>query len=435
MAMFSRRAACPRHLHMHQQIYRAVIGAMLVVMLAAIVVSYLIDDDGRHREAFSTFTSIVAQTLPPASASPALQRKVIADWVTRTRIQFALFTPDGQAITAPQRCMPAPQNVRHGGYFDDWRDSRFVWQLTDGRTLVVRFGNRRARQPWLYALLLLVVALTVAASTFPIVRRITRRLEDLQRSVEALGEGNLQARVDIHGDDEVGRVAQSFNRSAARIEALVRAQKTLLANASHEFRSPLARIQVASSLLGGEGNAATQEIAQSVRELDDLVGEILLASRLEMAETNVMPAFEMVDLTALVAEECARTQASLEADHVLMLGDSRLLRRLIRNLLENAHRHGGMSPVSVVLRNQPAQQFSLLVCDSGPGVPESERARVFEPFYRLAGSRERDGGVGLGLALVQTIARHHGGHAWCEGRDEGGACFGFSGPCQPPVSG
>jgi signal transduction histidine kinase len=104
-------------------------------------------------------------------------------------------------------------------------------------------------------------------------------------------------------------------------------------------------------------------------------------------------------------------------------GDPRLLRRMIRNLLENARRYGVDAPIEVIVGRAPGDGTELRICDRGPGVGEAERERIFEPFYRLAGARERGGGVGLGLALVRQIARRHGGDAKCLARDGGGSCF------------
>jgi signal transduction histidine kinase len=239
--------------------------------------------------------------------------------------------------------------------------------------------------------------------------------------VDALGSGDLAARVDVEGRDEVAALAASFNRSAERIEALVGAHKTLLANASHELRSPLARIRMAIEMLKADAKPALKaELERDIAELDALVDEILVASRLDAVAT--LEAREEVDLLALAAEECARMDAALDGEPTTIRGDPRLLRRLIRNLLENARRHGGGTPVEVTLVAAP-QSAMLRVCDRGAGVPEAERERIFEPFYRPAGAREREGGVGLGLALVRQIARKHGGEARCLPRTGGGSCF------------
>ena len=149
----------------------------------------------------------------------------------------------------------------------------------------------------------------------------------------------------------------------------------------------------------------------------------MLASRLDSPDAPQEP-FEEIDLTALVAEECARTCADLNVDGtIVMQGSPRLLRRLIRNLLENARHHGGeATAIDVSLANKD-KIITLDICDRGPGLPEAERARIFEPFYRLKGTSESSGGAGLGLSLVRSIARRHGGAVHCDEREGGGACF------------
>ena len=271
-------------------------------------------------------------------------------------------------------------------------------------------------------MLLIMIALTIAAGAYPVVRRITRRLEQLQDSVQAWGRGDLAARVPAEGSDEVAQLARSFNDSADRIEALVGAQKSLLANASHELRSPLARIRMAVELLQDSASPAIrQELARNISELDQLIDEVLLASRLDAVPAD-SAAQDDVDFTGIVAEECARAGATLDGVADTMRGDATLLRRLVRNLLENARRHGGEAGVRVVLASATGGTV-LDVCDHGPGVPAAERERIFEPFYRLPGASEKAGSVGLGLALVRQIARRHGGEVECLPNGDHGACF------------
>jgi len=274
-----------------------------------------------------------------------------------------------------------------------------------------------------FVVLLVAIALVVAAAAYPVVRRLTRRLERLQHSVEAWGGGQLATRVAVEGEDEVARLAASFNGAAARIEALVGAQKSLLANASHELRSPLARIRMAAELMADQAAPGVQaELRRNVAELDQLIDEVLLASRLDAVGAS-MPPREEVDLTGILAEECARVGATLQAGAHSVLGESRLLRRMVRNLLENAVRYGAGSSVDVRLIGAGDAALRLDVCDGGPGIPEPERERVFEPFYRVAGASETAGGVGLGLSLVRQIARHHGGEAQCLPNGARGCCF------------
>ena len=243
--------------------------------------------------------------------------------------------------------------------------------------------------------------------------------------MERWGQGALATRVEVQGKDEVAFLAMRFNDAAARVEALMQAHKTLLANASHELRSPLTRIRMGLELGGASGASSAQrlEIERNITELDELIGEILLASRLDQPDADLGTA-ELIDLTGLVAEACAQSGAQLEAQAVRVSGMPKLLRRLVRNLLDNARRYSA-GEVSVSLAQQGTQAV-LRVCDQGPGVPEALRERIFEPFYRLPGASERDGGVGLGLALVRSIALRHDGSVACVApspRNHAGACF------------
>ena len=314
----------------------------------------------------------------------------------------------------------------------------FDVRMQDGQTIHIhlpRPPQSSWRAPFGFFWTLGLVGVAVALATYPIVRRLTRRLEALQHSVQQWGDGNLSVRVPVTGDDEVGFLATRFNRAAEQIETLVKArdallasQKSLLANASHELRSPLTRIRMGLEFMpkpaDGLADPAKDEIARNIGELDQLIDEILLASRLDAKEAD-LGTIEPVDLLGLAAEECARTQASLEVQvpggELTVPGVSKLLRRAVRNLLENARRHAtGHATLTLA---QEGTMALIQVCDSGPGVPDAFQERIFEPFYRLPGASERDGGVGLGLALVKSIALRHGGSVRCSNQASGGACF------------
>jgi signal transduction histidine kinase len=294
-----------------------------------------------------------------------------------------------------------------------------------------------------------------ALVAWPISRRITHRLERLQLGVDKQGAGDLAARVAVEGRDEVAALARSFNQSAARIEelvarqeALLASQKRLLANASHELRSPLARIRMAMELLltgPQDHEKLAAELRRNIGELDQLVDEILLASRLGTSA----PAREDVDLAGLAAEEASRVGAEVSVagepaaeqegpnqasvgfapPGMSLTGDSRLLRRMLRNLLENAGRHaaGGGEPIKVALSREAVaggeDRYCWRCSTGGPGVPAASREKIFEAFYRVEGHSEQAGGVGLGLALVKQIAEAHGGSVACEGREGGGSRF------------
>ena len=361
----------------------------------------------------------VAQgALPPAPAPREAQQAALERLSAGGRVHATLFDAGGATLASVGA--PLPPGARSGWR---WRRGLVTLDLPDGRSLVARLPRERSPSRAIgFFATLGVIALAVAVGAYPAVRRLTRRLERLRSSVEALGSGDLAARVAVQGRDEVAALAASFNRAAERIEQLVAAHKALLANASHELRSPLARMRVGVEMLGEHAKPALRaELERNVAELDALVEEILLASRLDAVAS--LEVREPIDLLALAAEECARVDAALEGDPVTLNGDPRLARRMIRNLLENARRYGGETRIDVEVRRSADDTMLIRVCDRGPGVPEAERERIFEPFYRPAGTRERTGGVGLGLALVRAIARKHGGEVHCVAREGGGSCF------------
>lgn len=276
--------------------------------------------------------------------------------------------------------------------------------------------------------LVAVLFIAVAAGAYPVVRRLTRRLEALKQGVRAFGRGDLAQRVDASGHDEVAEVAATFNQAAERIEALVHSHQTLLANASHELRSPLARLKMAVAMHGelpeAQRAGLRREIDTNVAELDALVEEVLLASRLDARAP--LDRSDPVDLLGIAAEEAARVDAEVEAvgntAALQVVGNERLLRRALRNLLENARRYGG-GEITTLVAADAEGAARISVCDRGSGVPAELRERIFEPFFRLPGHAEREGGVGLGLSLVRQIVQAHGGQVVCEAREGGGSCF------------
>jgi signal transduction histidine kinase len=462
---------------LYVRIYLTVLAALALFALVSgwIVQRHLdqVRDEYRMRvengreERLVAWAELMQRALPGADEPAAVQGAALLEWSERLRVPMALDGADGRRIAASrpfERAAPGGDPVGPG-------DARAV-RLDDGRVLWVARppGPRVAMPPhagaggWMgsghmappaggrpalgwvpprllpegatLVALLLLLFLAVAAGAYPVVRRLTRRLEGLQAGVEAFGAGALDRRGDETGRDEVARLAASFNRAAARIEALLRSHQSLLANASHELRSPLARLKMAVAMLddapAGQRQRLQREVAENIAELDQLVDEVLLASRLD-AGAGALTRTEPVELLALAAEEGARVQAGVQGEESTVAGDERLLRRALRNQLENARRYGGGAvEVEVVRRGGRAE---VRVMDRGPGVPDAERERIFEPFYRLPGHAEREGGVGLGLALVRQIATRHGGSVRCEPREGGGSVFTLELPVQPGAAG
>jgi signal transduction histidine kinase len=212
--------------------------------------------------------------------------------------------------------------------------------------------------------------------------------------------------------------------AAERIEGLVERQRRVLASASHELRSPLARIRMTLGLLESDDAERQEFVDGAIRdtsELDELIGHLLLTARLEATGPLVGPL--PVELLELARAEAERTGAEVLGEPVTVAGDPTMLGLMLRNLLENARRYGGEAAARVVVARRQ-DVVELAVEDEGPGIREPERERIFEPFYRPAGHREgAHGGVGLGLALAREIARHHGGDVVYRPREGGGSRF------------
>jgi signal transduction histidine kinase len=408
---------------LYVRIYFALLAGLLLV--ASLLWGVARWNATQHEQtAFDAYAQFASQVLPPASAPPDVQQQALQAWNRRIAASFTLYGSDGTLLAHAGDVLPAPGVKRTQSGWTDLGSGTVALKLADGRWLVGRKPTLLPRQPLQVAAFMALIALAVSTVAYPVVRRLTQRLERLQMSVEALGAGDLKARVDAQGRDEVAHLAKSFNRAAARIEALVASQKALLANASHELRSPLTRIRMAVELTEATASPKMrEELRRNIMELDQLIDEILLTSRLEANAPNPSCDFEAVDLTALVAEECARAGAQFCGTPFQLQGDPRLLRRLVRNLLDNGQRHGGGSELEVSLALARDNMVQLDVCDRGAGISPELRERIFEPFFRIPGTREGDGGVGLGLALVRSIAQRHRGEVKCLPRAGGGSCF------------
>jgi two-component system OmpR family sensor kinase len=285
-------------------------------------------------------------------------------------------------------------------------------------------------------LALLALALVVSGLvSWWLARYVARPVTRLQASARAIAAGNLDARVgEAFGRrrDELGVLARDFDQMAERLRALIAARDVLLRDVSHELRSPLARLRVALGLARRPTADVARELDRIEREaerLDALIGEILHLSRLSSPEPGLQRC--TLDLATLVDEVVA--DAALEGaeqnktivaggvDRLDMSGDPDLLRSAIENVLRNALRFtaAGSSVAVDLARDGPS--IVLTVTDQGPGVPAAELERIFEPFYRVASSRDRgSGGTGLGLAIAARVVALHGGRITARNGTEGG---------------
>jgi len=405
--------------HLYVQIYVALV-AILILFGVLVFAAWLLLPPSEDRQRLITGGAAVLGDLLPAKDRPITETQAALDRLyDQLGADLSLYAADAKLLAAAGEVISAPDlSDRESGWIHGrGRGPRIALHLADGRWLIVR-AHHEGGASWLAMLSLLAIAVAIGA--YPVVRRITRRLERLQTRVDQLGAGDLSVRVEVQGNDEVAQLARSFNRAADRVEKLVEAQRGILAGASHELRTPLTRIRMGVELLAGDDRSALRaRVSKDIRELDELIEEILLASRLRAGES--LESSEPVELLALSAEEGARVDAHVTGVPTTVQGDTRTLRRMLRNLFENAQRHGQGAPIDASVETTGMGLARIVISDAGPGVPETERERIFTPFYRATGVSE--GGSGLGLALVREIARHHGGDARYLPREGGGSCF------------
>ncbi len=303
--------------------------------------------------------------------------------------------------------------------------------LSDGRgrlDLLMPAPRRPPRPPLPATRIIPLVLLVVGVSSLLLARSLARPLRKMSSAARAFGGGDLAARAGVRRGDELGDVARSFDEMADRVTELLRAEKELLANVSHELRTPLARIRVALDLAAeGDAEVARESLADiggDLDELERLITDVLTAARLDLGDGSSPAGIpplrrQAIDARELLEHAASRFRAAHPRRRLEVLvpeelpaidGDPVLLRRVVDNLLENAHKYTDKPELPVVLRAGAGRELRVEVIDQGIGIAAEDLARVFRPFFRADRSRTRaTGGLGLGLALAKRIVDAHGG--------------------------
>ena len=290
-------------------------------------------------------------------------------------------------------------------------------------------------KPWLWGGLA-VLALSLAFWT-PFVWGITRYVRRLTAATDHIASGRFQVAIPSRGNDELGNLGRAIETMADRLDHLVSGQKRFLGDAAHELCAPLARIRTGLGILEmklqGADSSALASIEADTAELAALVNEILAFSR----AGNRAPERQTFALAPLVRQVLAREAADVElhldlTEDLCVWSDPTLLGRAIGNLIRNAAIHAGPQARVVIRAEESPDSVRITVTDNGPGVPQEELSRIFEPFYRLDRSRSRDtGGSGLGLAIVRTAIEACGGEASASLPDDGGFSVKITLPREP----
>ncbi len=407
---------------LYLQLYLALLASTVIWLLAVHVAFRVLGEpSGPPAERLRVASGVLLETLRdvPDEDLPA-RLGTLGDELS---MDLAMWDADGRVLAeATRRPMIRPRHPGPG-WSQDRAGIELIVSFPDGRQAGLRSRIRpRPRRPLSFPAGVVILSLVMAAGSYPVARRLTKRIERVAVGVERWGKGDLAHRVPVEGRDEVATLAATFNQAAGQIDVLMGQQKQMLASASHELRSPLTRLRMALELIGEEASPEgrgrlIEEARHDIVDLDALIEELLLMARAD-ARTPRRP-LEPVDMRRLVESEAERLGGgtSISGAPVSLKGDPLLLRHLVRNLLENAYRHGHGKDVKVVLATTNESAI-LAVEDGGPGIPESERERIFAPFYRLSaanggaastGAAAGPSGVGIGLALVRQVARYHGG--------------------------
>ncbi|UTV56127.1 ATP-binding protein [Burkholderia arboris] len=311
----------------------------------------------------------------------------------------------------------------------------YYMPLADGSVLHARPIEPPDLDIRIYAYMLLALATLFAVVLW--IHYHWRDIRRLQEAARTFGAGTLSTRVKLSGKSNIYDLSQQFNDMAARIEASIKQQREMMHGISHELKTPLARLEFGLALLAepdetGRMRERRDALRRDVRELDELVTELLTIGRLEQGASELAPMEIVVDalidsVAGNVANDVADRGITLDvsalgapATHVC---DPKLVARALLNLIRNGARYASHKVV-LAAASDATGALVLSVDDDGPGIPAAERARVFEPFQRLDSSRDRQtGGFGLGLAIVRRVAQVHGGDVRLEDSPLGGARF------------
>lgn len=404
---------------------------------------YVVDEQSREdaRAALEAYEAGGAAALETKTAEIARERGVrliVLDgagnpvagehmpWPVRRIARHEVSPNDGEVVFSPSsgpglamRLVEAPSGATY----------RVVYFSSRFRT------RRGGLAPEDLALRGLIVVLVSATVCYLLARSLTSPLLKMRETVHQIASGNLSARtgnVLAGRRDEIAELGRDFDRMAERVEALVTSQQRLLADISHELRSPLARLGVAVDLAKRRGATDVADLVGRIEieaaRLDEMIGELLVLNRLE-SDAEIQ--HETLDLEALVreivedadfeAQSANRSVALAGAEPCRVDGDRDLLRRAVENVVRNAVRYTAEETTVEVRVSCEADGCAVTVRDRGPGVPAEDLENLFKPFYRVAGARERNtGGVGLGLAITERAVARHGGTVTTANAADGG---------------
>lgn len=346
------------------------------------------DDDAAVAQAIKEFLT------DQLALGPGLQPRVMA-------------SPPDVPLFGGWRPMMGPGPMMHGfrgfGSFGGFRDLQVAVPLPDGQwlsfaTSLPESGSAFSRQ---FLLSMGIMAIVILAASVWAVRRVTAPLGALSAAAERLGNDLNAPPMPETGTVETRQASHAFNTMQARLRSLIDNRTRMLAAISHDLRTPLTLLRLRAENV--ENPQERDKMLATIAEMDSMIGETLQFARDE-ATTEIRRPTDIAALVQSIVDDMADAGMPVTmqpADSIVYDCRPDALRRAIRNLLDNAVKYG--KAASVAMQATP-KTIEIIVDDEGPGIPEQELSRVFDPFYRLEESRSREtGGVGLGLAIAQSI--------------------------------
>ena len=410
-------------MRLHARIYLHSLAVLVIACVATAATFALSSRTAMMHEIAERVARHLATDVAEVMGEPDALARRLQRFHDELGVTLVIRDPADRVLAASGE--PAPRR--------SWSASAPIHDDTTGAVLGVieastprPFGPLHLLRPGLLVgLILAVVALVTIFTT----RRISRPLERLTSAVRRLGGGELSTRVPLVGlrtrwrhrrrHDELVELTSAFNEMADRLERLVRGERELLANVSHELRSPLTRIRMALELLppAAANDARLHGVKADLDDLERLIDDVLTAARLDA--TGLPARLDALDARAVLVDVAERARHDPLVDGrpidvvagppIPLTADGALLRRAIWNLVENAAKYG--APPITLAAERLGDRVLLSIADDGPGIPPAERAEVFTPFYRGDRARTPHGarGVGLGLTLARRVAEVHGG--------------------------
>jgi signal transduction histidine kinase len=349
------------------------------------------------------------------------------------QIRAAVFEPSGRPFGPPfgppfdrrppsgaMGGMGAMMHGMMGPNFGGWRGLQVAVKLSDGEWLsfATTLPQGAPSVSWQFVISMALMGLIVLAVSVWVVRRVTAPLGMLSAAADRLGRDVAAEPLAEAGTIEMQRAARAFNRMQERLRRLVESRTQMLAALSHDLRTPLTLLR-----LRAEEVANTDErdkMLATIGEMDEMIGTTLAFARDEVrAEPR-----RRVDVAALLASvvddmaDAGLPVTMAPAAPLIQDCQPGALKRALANLLDNAVKYGKRARAAITTADKTVE---ITIDDDGPGIPDAELPRVFQPFYRVEDSRSRDtGGTGLGLAIAQSIVQAHGGELTLANRPGGG---------------